>query len=274
MRRRRSSPVTAMSRQNRRIDRDRRAARGRVARRVIKRCVLLGLVGLAGFHGVRLADARGWLALFQIREVRVVGVRVANPNVLVAEAGLMGEVLHYWSPLGPYAERVERDPLIASARIRRRFPNRLTLDVTERRPVAFLALDRLTPVDSAGVVLPVSAFHAGWDAPVVRLAWPAGRLARSGRIGSGPVGELLIWLQAVERDLPALAREISSVELARSGTITLRLVHAEGTVLVASDTPVAKLALLDDVLRDLREKSLSYRQLDLRFKDQIVVRRG
>ena len=52
------------------------------------------------------------------------------------------------------------------------------------------------------------------------------------------------------------------------------LVHAEGTVLVDSETPVAKLALLDDVLRDLREKSLSYRQLDLRFKDQIVVRRG
>ncbi|MFN2383180.1 MAG: cell division protein FtsQ/DivIB [Gemmatimonadota bacterium] len=263
-----------MSRQNRRIDRGRHAGRGKLTRRVIKLGVLLGLVGLTAFHGARLADARGWLALFQIREVRVVGVQVTNPNVLVAEAGLMGEVLHYWSPLGPYAQRVARDPLIRSARIRRRFPNRLTLEVTERQPVAFLALERLTPVDSAGVILPVSAFHAGWDAPVVRLDGAARVVTRAGRIGPGPVSELLGWLQAVERDLPALAREISSIELGRNGTITLRLVHAEGTVLVSSDTPVAKLAMIDDVLRDLREKALSYRQLDLRFRDQIVVRRG
>jgi hypothetical protein len=51
-------------------------------------------------------------------------------------------------------------------------------------------------------------------------------------------------------------------------------VHAPGEVLLARETPVDKMALVDDVLRDLRKKGVSFTRLDLRFPDQIVVRRG
>lgn len=259
---------------NRRIDRRRRESRRRVVSASVKVASALTALGLAVYHGVRLADAREWLDLFRVREVRVVGIEVANPNVLVAEAGLMGADLRYWSALGEYAERAERDPLVHSARLERRFPNRLILEIVERRPAALLALDRLVPADSAGRILPVDPFHAGWDAPVLKAPWTSAEIVESGRVRPGAVRATLAWLGEVERKYPALAREISAIELDDREVVTLHLVHTSGRVVLDPSTPIDKLALLDDVLRDLHEKGIPYEVLDLRFEDQIIVRRG
>lgn len=258
---------------NRRVDRDLRTARRRAVARGVRSGILALVLAALGWQGVRVADARGWLSPFRVRDVRVVGARIANPRVLVAEAGLMGRSLSWWSSLGTYAEQVERDPLIAGARFERRFPNGLTLIVEERQPIALVELERLTPVDAEGRVLPVSAFQEGWDVPVLAVAWEESGDVRA-EVRPGPVREAVAWLVEVRREYPALYRELSAVELKRSGTIILRLVHTEGVIVLDRTTPIEKLALVDDVLRDLREKGIEYMDVDLRFEDQIIVRRG
>lgn len=256
------------------MDRSRREDRRRRARRAARLAVLGIVLGFAGWHVARLADTRHWLDWFRVREVKVVGAEVAHPNVLVAEAGLMGARLHWWSDLSEYADRVRRDPMVAEARFRRRFPNRLTLEVVEREPVALVELGRLAPVDTAGRVLPVDPFHTDWNVPILSVGWPASEVVREGRIAVEAVQSTLALLGEVSTRYPALSREISAVELERSGTVTLRLVHGDAAIVLDVSTPIEKLALIDDVLKDLREKGLDYRALDLRFDDQIVVRRG
>ena len=263
-----------LARGNRRVDRERKAERRRWIVLGIKLAGLVAVLALGVHHGARLADSRGWLDPFRIREVRVVGVSLANPNVLVAEAGLMGEEIHWWSPLNEYARNVERDPLVESASIHRRFPSRVTLEIRERKPVALIALDRLAPVDSTGHILPVSAFRGEFDAPVLTVAWAAGDVARDGRVRLAPVRAMLARLGEIAIHYPVLAREISAIRMEADGTVALTLVHAEGEVVLDGDTPLVKLALVDDVVRDLHRKRIHYDRLDLRFEDQIVVRRG
>jgi len=262
------------SKANRRVDRDRRVARRRTLRRTARASIVAVILGGVGVQGLRMADARGWLSPFRVRDVRVVGAGVADPRVLVAEAGLMGRPVSWWSSLGAYTEQVERDPLIASARFERRFPNRLTLVVEERRPIALVELDRLTPVDPVGRVLPVSAFQEGWDAPVFALGWDEDPALAGGRLKPGPVLEAVTWLARVRSEYPALYGEISAIDLERAGTLTLRLVHTEGVIVLDRTTPIEKLALVDDVIRDLREKGVDYLNMDLRFEDQIIVKKG
>ncbi len=262
------------ARGNRRVDRERRRERRRKALRIGKLVTLVAILALAAHHGARLADSRGWLDPFRVREVRVEGARLANPNVLVAEAGLMGEELHWWSSLHAYVSNVERDPFVASARFRRRFPNGLTLEVEERAPVALLALDRLAPVDSAGRILPVSAFRRDFDAPILTVAWPADQVARDGVVRLEPVRAMLRRLGEIAVHYPVLSREISGIRMESDGEIALTLVHAEGEVVMDPSTPLDKLALVDDVVRDLRRKGIAYDRLDLRFPDQIVVKRS
>jgi cell division septal protein FtsQ len=243
-----------LSRGNRRVDREGRAFRRHQAKRALRLALLATACGFIGYHAVRMADSRGWLNPFRVREVRVVGAKVASPAVLVAEAGLIGEELHYWSVLDPYVHRLHRDPLIESARFQRRFPNGLTLEVKERQPIALLALERLTPVDESGIVLPVNPFHA-----------------EGGRVRDEVVAGAVSWLKEVGRRYPELAREISSMRIDAEGMLTLHLVHAAGEVLLAGDTPVEKMGWVDEVIRDLQEKGVAFTRLDLRFPDQIVV---
>ena len=259
------------ARGNRRVDRERRGARRRRTFRTVRLVVLTAALAVGGYHAVRLAHSHGWLDPFRVREVRVVGARLANPNVLVAEAGLMGAELHYWAPLGEYVSRVERDPLVASARFRRHFPRRLTLEVTEREPVALIQLERLAPVDSTGRILPVSAFHPTFDAPVLTVAWEPAEVARDGLVRHDAVKAILSRLGEIAIHYPVLAREISAIRMEQDGSIALTLVHARGEVVLDRKTPLDKLALIDDVVRDLRRKGITYERLDLRFKDQIVV---
>lgn len=264
-----------LARGNRRVDRERLALRRHQAIRALRLALVATACGFIGYHAVRMADSRGWLSPFRVREVRVVGADVANPAVLVAEAGLIGEELHYWSVLDPYAHRVRRDPLIESARFQRRFPNGLTLEVKERRPIALLALERLTPVDGTGIVLPVNPFHAGWDAPVLEIAnrSSGAQVIHGGRVRDEVVVGAVSWLKEVGRRYPELAREISSMRIDADGMLTLHLVHAAGEVLLARDTPVDKMGWVDEVIRDLQKKGVAFARLDLRFPDQIVVRR-
>lgn len=261
---------------NRRVDRERVALRRRKAKRAARLSLMTVALGFTGYHAIRMADARDWLRPFLVREVRVVGAEVTNPAVLVAEAGLIGEELHYWSVLDPYVLRVRRDPFVESARFRRGFPNRLTLEITERRPIALLALERLTPVDGTGLVLPINPFHARWDAPVLKVDGASRRaeVAHGGRVRDEVVAGAVSWLTEIGRRYPELAREISSMNIDADGTLTLRLVHAPGEVLLARDTPVDKMAWVDDVLQDLKQKGVTFTRLDLRFPDQIVVQRG
>lgn len=262
-----------LARDNRRVDRERLALRRHQAKRALRLAVLASACGFIGYHAVRMADSRGWLNPFRVREVRVVGAEVASPAVLVAEAGLIGEELHYWSVLDPYVHRVRRDPMIESARFQRRFPNVLTLEVKERRPIALLALERLTPVDEAGIVLPVNPFHAGWDAPVLEIAERASgaQVIQGGRVRDEVAIGAVNWLKEVGRRYPELAREISSMRIDSEGMLTLHLVHASGEVLLARDTPVEKMGWVDEVIRDLQQKGVAFSRLDLRFPDQIVV---
>ncbi|HET6361652.1 MAG TPA: FtsQ-type POTRA domain-containing protein [Gemmatimonadota bacterium] len=265
-----------LARGNRRVDRERVTHRRRQAMRAFRVALVATSCGFIGYHAVRMADARGWLSPFRVREVRVVGAEVTSPAVLVAEAGLIGEELNYWSVLDPYVHRVRRDPLIASARFQRRFPNRLTLEVKERRPIALLALERLTPIDATGIVLPVNPFHAGWDAPVLEIAErsSAAQVIQGGRVRDEVVAGAVAWLEEVGRRYPELAREISSMRIDGEGMLTLHLVHAAGEVLLARDTPVDKMGWVDEVIRDLQKKGVAFKRLDLRFPDQIVVAAG
>ena len=258
------------------MDRELVALRRRKAVRAVRLILLAAACGFGGYHSIRMADTRGWLTPFRVREVRVVGAEVADPGVLVAEAGLIGEELHYWSVLDPYVQRVRRDPLVESARFRRRFPNGLTLEITERRPIALLSLDRLTPIDSTGMVLPVNPFHARWDAPILKVEHRSNRaeVVHGGRVRDEVVAGALAWLTEVGRRYPELVREISSMEIDSEGMLTLHLVHAAGEVLLARDTPVDKMGWVDEVLQDLQKKGVTFTRLDLRFPDQIVVRRG
>jgi hypothetical protein len=117
---------------------------------------LLALLGAAA--GLWSARDRAWDAVaghpyFVVRQISVRGAEryLSETAVLDWLAVAPGDSLWSVSPARA-RRRLESHPFVASASVRREFPDRLHIELRERRPRAIVLLDRLYYLDRAGTV--------------------------------------------------------------------------------------------------------------------------
>jgi cell division protein FtsQ len=231
---------------------------------------LLALLGAAA--GLWSARDRAWDAVaghpyFVVRQISVRGAEryLSETAVLDWLAVAPGDSLWSVSPARA-RRRLESHPFVASASVRREFPDRLHIELRERRPRAIVLLDRLYYLDRAGTVFgPLEADH-GRDFPVltgVNENCPAGRRA------------------VVLRRLSRLAR-LCARRACFGGVSELHLDPVRGVVLHPA-TPRIPIVLGWGSWREKierAERALATRPaspegvaaLDARFRNQVVVK--
>jgi cell division protein FtsQ len=217
----------------------------------------------AGAGAVLLAALTGWwwappllgtLAFFHVRRVEFEGVRHTAPEALL-RALAVDTMASVWDPLPPLAERVRTHPMILEAEVRRRLPGTLVVVVLERTPVAFLpGPGGLDAVDATGERLPLDPAGSTIDVPVVDRADTA----------------LLALLDRIRQGAPPLWSRLSAAALEADGSARLDL---EGVTLRApTDVPMTRLGDIFPVEADLARRRLRAAELDVRFRDQVIVR--
>jgi cell division protein FtsQ len=172
---------------------------------------MLGVMGV----GVLLALHTD---LFSARHVTVRGDRHTPVATIEAVAGLSDHPPLVDVDPGLSSERLARLPWVAKAVVERRWPDSVTVTVTERTPVAAVALGSggVAVVDATGRVL---ADESRIPAGTVVLDVPVA----PGRPGSVLAGSATPALRVV-RDLPRLLRpRVTSVTGGRGGAVTLGL---------------------------------------------------
>jgi cell division protein FtsQ len=202
---------------------------GRARRRWRWAIVAATAVAVAAVVGVLLHTP-----LFGARVVRVEGAHPQTTTAaIVAAAGLSGRPPLISVDPATTAARVERLPFIASATVARRWPDAVTISVTERVPTVTMAgpAASWSTLDGGGrtvavgpsrpPALPVLVVH-GVRGPVPPA--PVGRVV-------GPAAEPGL---AVARTLPpAFAGQVVSITVAPDGTVSLAL-HVGLTVLLGT----------------------------------------
>jgi len=201
------------------------------------------------------------LAFFRVRHVEIRGWRYATPAQLVARLKI-DSTFSVWEDVAPLEARVRLDPQILDVRIGRRLPSTLVVTVVENDPVALVPSSRgFRAYDATGRLLPLDPSRTPVDLPII----------------SRRDTSLLRLLGDVKAGEPTLFARVS--ELRRSGRdeLVLQLVTTElsvASVLVRMmvDVSVDRLAQISSVERDLAQRSARVTELDLRFKDQVIVR--
>jgi cell division protein FtsQ len=196
--------------------RERRASieRGRLRRRLRWVAAVAAVAAL-----VALAIGALHTPLFEAKVVTVTG---AHPNTsdlaIVTAAGLLHHPPLISVDPGPTAARVESLPFIASARVTRHWPDAVTVQVTERKPVVVAAgpATSWSTLDGNGRTLAVTPARPALPTLVVH--------GPSGPVPPAPIGGTMA--PAAESGL-AVAR---SLPLAFSGQVTAVVVAADGTV--------------------------------------------
>ena len=196
------------------------------------------------------------LDFFRVRRVEVLGLRFTPPGEVLQRLHVdtMNSV---WEPLEPLVARVASHPQVERVVVSRRLPGTLVVEVTERRPVALVPGGvTLHAVDERGVRLPLEPSRTPVDAPIVTTA---------------PRDTAVYHLLgAMQRDAPRLYARVSAVRPAGGGEMLLQLTDLP--VRTMTTVTLARLGDIEPVERDLARRQLRAAELDLRYRDQVIVR--
>ncbi len=155
-------------------------------------------------------------------------------------------------------------PWVGGAVVRRKLPDTLLVDVTERFPIALAETDQLYVMDSSGELIDLLGPRtAGFDLPIIRGLGGVSVDVRHDR--ARRANQLL-------EDLGELSSEVSEISVDRSGDLMVVL-RGDGSVLKLAEPPYRKRVLSFLALRQrLRERCPDAEYFDLRFKDRIYAK--
>lgn len=241
-------------------------------RREVRIILLTLAIGALWTGGTRVAEAVSALDTFRITEVDIVGLESMERGDILALLDVTRDN-SVWDDLGVWEERLALHPLLKEARVTRRIPGTLIVELIERRPVALASKPVLEPVDGDGVFLPLDPALRRMDLPVlVTRDHPAAgsRLLPSReRTLAAEVARLM------EADTSFLQR-VSEVEWGTDrNTVVIRWSEPEVTFLLAPGAPPRRLREGLTVLRDALDRDMGHvpAVIDLRYADQVLVRR-
>jgi cell division protein FtsQ len=222
----------------------------------------LALVARYAFYSSRFA-------LADTDAVVVAGNRYVSQLDVASAAGAGAEPNLFHLSLDGVRRQVELIPWVETASVRRIFPNRLLVDVTERRPVAYVNLaGRLKLVDSQGVLLEKPA-EASFDFPVLTgidaAMTTADRKAR------------LALFQQFAQELKAQDRGagwlVSEVDLSDDRDLKALLVQGHNTVSVhfGNQDFGERFRTFITLLPEVEKTAPSIDSVDLRYRGQVIV---
>ena len=206
---------------------------------------------------------------FRVRTVHVEGVRLLSAAEVERLAAVPADA-NLWDDPAPVALRVRAHPLVREAAVSRRMPGTLVVRVEEREPVALLATPTLEAVDREGRRLPLDPGRVPLDLPVIQPGAASALAAAAPAIA--PAAREIARLAEAD---PSLWANLSAVTAEGAREVTLALseppVHVRARIPLTMQRLREALAVLADATSRMGEPPAT---LDLRFADQVVVRRG
>jgi len=243
------------------------------ARRRAARAAWIG--GVALLAGVTAAASALFVykvsrsSYFRVREVEVRGTSRLSRAEVVRLMGLEGGASIFSVPSRRHEHAIERNPWVERALVRRQFPDRLIVDVTERRARAIVSLGELSYVDRDGVVFKQVARGDNLDFPVVTGLRPSDLATPQGRALLSRALELQSLLERDPRFGPS---KISEVHVSRRTGLSVITTRDALEIRFGPDNFPVKLERLAKLLPELERQGVRPRRIDLGFRNMAVVK--
>lgn len=191
---------------------------------------------------------------FRVRQVEVRGGRY-TPAEEVRALLAIDTTFSIWNPLDSLEARVATHAQVSSATISRRFPATLVVRIEEHEPVALVpGSGGMKAYDATGRALPLDPSRTPVDVPIVPRA-------------DTTLFRLLGDIRQAARDVFARVNEVRRVS---RNVVSLDLV--DFTVLVSPAIGVERLQQVSSVEAELASRRVRLRELDFRYRDQVIAR--
>lgn len=231
---------------------------------------LVGTLGLgAATHGPRLVAAFADHPYFAVTEIVVTPTRHVRAGSLLEDVDLRNGISLWRVDPATMMRRLEANPWIRRAAVRREFPRRLVVDLWEREPVAVLFLDQLYYVDATGLAFARVGEREPLDLPFVTGVEAA--IVGDERVyARHAIRQALRLLRLMEAS--GLPFRVSEVHIDRERGITVYPIEPRVAVAFGWNGFGKKLGRLTHVLGDFQGRERQIREIDLTLGTDVVVR--
>ena len=176
--------------------------------------------------------------------------------------------------MGKMAKIIEDNPFIKAARISRRFPNQIKINIIEREPLAMLNMESALMIDNEAVVLPNHPYAESALIPILSGFNNAKDLYPEGeQTYSVKVKEAINILNQLSNHYPKLYDEVSELTLNNDDEYVIILADRPTKVILGKSDIIPKLNILKSFDKALGERQLTdYQLLDMRYNKQLIAR--
>jgi cell division septal protein FtsQ len=245
----------------------------RFLRKAARICIGFFLVTVVWVVCVEVYELVTTATPFKLERIEISRTKRLSRDEIVALAGVkLGDPLLRLD-LRRMAEHMEKNPWIETLKIRRRLPAVLSIEITEREPVAVVNMGYLYYLGTKGEIFKPLTEGDRLDFPVV-----TGITAED--LGKDPAGSKEMLLSALGiMDLLRAGtvfrlEDISEIHLDKGYGITLFTAKGGIPVKLGNDDYSGKLARFSRIYRDLTAQSAALEYIDLNYSDKIVVKKA
>jgi cell division protein FtsQ len=206
--------------------------------------------------------------LFQLANIDVDGNRALSSQRALEMVPVEKGTNIFAVDLDAIETAIKSDPRVEEVSIRRLLPSTIIITIREREPIMFVSGAELHGLDEQGLVIPLERGEEFQDVPVLTGILPQ---VQPGQ-GSDLLGiqSALAIREAILQLAPSLWDKISEINMAQPEAPMLYLVGDGAQVRLSSGDLRTQIQRLWVVLSDLAAHSMTAKNLDLRFKDQLV----
>lgn len=237
--------------------------------RVASKLLLLFLFFFIGYHVyVYLLED----PFLRVRECEVEGNRKIQRETILSLAELEGMPNLFTLRLKEVAKRLESHPWVEQVKVRKVFPNKLLIQIEERKPIAILQLEELYYIDNKGVI-----FSPMGDGDLYNYPFLTGLtrqvMEKDPEEAKHLITKALEFLRIVDKEKVFPPEEISEVHMEKTFGIEY-FTKTEGVeVRMGWEHFGEKLRRLSIILSDLRKRGLSAVSIDCNDLKRMVVRK-
>ena len=232
---------------------------------------VLTVVGLIAVFSYRYGMHSWRFTIESSDDIEITGNHnVPRAQLMEVLGGDIGRNL-FFVPLAERQQQLEQIPWVGSATVMRFLPNRLKVEIQERKPVAFARIgSRIALIDANGVVMELPpTSHAKYSFPVLvgmGESEPLSTRAARMKIYSDVIRQL-------DAGGANYSQDLSEVDLSDTDDVKVTVNDPSGTVLVhlGSTNYLNRYKIYVAHVGDWRQQFQKLQSVDLRYDRQIIV---
>src|ERR1700751_2987347 len=244
----------------------------KTASRLLRACIVVAVlcIGAIGAGGLYEYGERSWRFRVESSDnIEITGMQnVTKAQIMEVMGADIGRNI-FFIPLAQQKAQLEQIPWVESATVMRLLPNRLTVEIHERTPVAFARVGpRIFLIDAGGTLMELPQKHK-YSFPVILGMNPGEPLStRAPRMKA--YNELV---QDLDSGGARYSQDLSEVDLSDLENLKVRVNDPQGDVLVelgASDYLKRYQTYVSHV-QEWRQQFQKLESVNLRYDNQVIV---